>query len=270
MNESGTSPPQRYLKRRVATVVVVVGLLALGLFVASRFPSESIVSSLPYGIGTSYSDSSIHSVESTSTSSTLSSAYGSTTSEATTSMKTSQLTSTLGTASTTYRTISEMQSSVTGNNVTLACFASLNEVSGVPEVIDGITIYVIHYVNSAGRLVVFYYFPILSATTSPGRVTEFSVVFATNSTFSGVYEYASISGNDSILGVAGISGTQYYQTFPGEASNSTAFDYLVPLESFQPYVLGASNSYSSNQTLTISGALVGSCGESWLSQLVET
>jgi hypothetical protein len=146
----------------------------------------------------------------------------------------------------------------------------LTETSGSSESIDGVSVFVIHYVNSTGGVVVMYYLPILNATVPPGKLTEYSLTFATNSTFSGVYEYASISGSYAFLGLAGISGTEYYHVFTRGGSNNATFDYLVPLGSFQPYVLGASNSYNSSQILTITLAVMGSCGGSWLSQVTET
>jgi hypothetical protein len=132
--------------------------------------------------------------------------------------------------------------------------------------VNGTSVNVFWYLNSAGTTVVIYGFPAYAANLTSGESASYSFSFAPNSTFTGVYIHANLSGSEPIVGFAGLSGSPaYFGETPKGPPNQVVIGYLVSKGVYTPYVAGVTNAYSGTQTASIDFVLAGTCGESWLS-----
>lgn len=122
-------------------------------------------------------------------------------------------------------------------------------------------------INQAGTTVVIYVFPLLQSDLAPNETLGYTISFTGNSTFTGTYIYGVLSGNNTMYGFAGISGSPYYSLFPETHPNKITVMYVVPETSSSPYVIGAANSYDENQNVTLSHVDFASCGDTWISQI---
>ncbi len=121
-------------------------------------------------------------------------------------------------------------------------------------------------VNPSDEVVVVYWFPPLSASLASGALAGYSLTLTGNSTFSGAYIFADVSGSYPITGFAGINGTAYYHLFPSNSSNFAAIRYLVPVALSSPYLVGLTNSYKATQDVSVGVAVMATCGDSWMLQ----
>jgi hypothetical protein len=131
--------------------------------------------------------------------------------------------------------------------------------------VGNMTGYRLLFTNPARTIVVTYDFPTLDTELAPGDSTGYSLTFSANSTFTGVYIVGYASGGE-LQGFAGIQGSKADYKVAYGNSQSVDMIYLVSEGSYRPYVLGALNPLSTDLNVTISPALMTTCGDTWISQ----
>jgi len=152
----------------------------------------------------------------------------------------------------------------------MACFpqSGLTLVSASEFTVNGTTGHRLQLVNNAtGGTVIAYYFPPLQSSVAPDGNLSYIISFSANSTYTGVYIEGAISGNESVYGFAGISGSSHYAFFKVGISNKATVTFLVSESSSSPYVVGIGSTYGSYQNLALSNVEFASCGETWISQV---
>jgi hypothetical protein len=153
-----------------------------------------------------------------------------------------------------------------GSGGGLSCFTDLSESSETTFTLGAATGYRLVFSNSSGGQVIGYLLPSVQASLAPGANLGYSLAFTDNSTYSGVYTYGELKGVGSIEGYAGIPGSSSYRTISSGTTDSILIELLVSGGAAGPYEIGVSNSSGSNQTVSMSGALLATCGLSWVSQ----
>jgi hypothetical protein len=130
--------------------------------------------------------------------------------------------------------------------------------------VNGMTGYRVQFTNPTGGIVVSYSLPLIQSTLPPGGQVNYSLTFAANSTFTGVYVVADLRGNHTILGHVGLVGSKYYYNNISSGTNDISVAFLIPESSAHPYVIGATNSFTAVQVISIRDVIMATCGNSWI------